>query len=106
MIAALAPDDDGNFMPEVSEKQRRRLSRQAGPLFADAVAAMCLFWRRQGVVPSALPEPVGRTVRSAWLARRRDEVKATIAERSARKVGRNDPCPCGSGKKYKRCCGA
>ncbi len=25
---------------------------------------------------------------------------------AARKVGRNDPCPCGSGKKYKRCCGA
>ncbi|MFC1705359.1 YchJ family protein [Planctomycetota bacterium] len=25
--------------------------------------------------------------------------------RSAPKVGRNDPCPCGSGKKYKRCCG-
>ncbi len=24
----------------------------------------------------------------------------------SRKVGRNDPCPCGSGKKYKRCCGA
>ena len=21
------------------------------------------------------------------------------------KVGRNDPCPCGSGRKYKRCCG-
>ena len=25
--------------------------------------------------------------------------------RTARKVGRNEPCPCGSGKKYKRCCG-
>jgi preprotein translocase subunit SecA len=23
----------------------------------------------------------------------------------AEKVGRNDPCPCGSGKKYKKCCG-
>ncbi|HXW69574.1 MAG TPA: SEC-C metal-binding domain-containing protein, partial [Dissulfurispiraceae bacterium] len=23
-----------------------------------------------------------------------------------RKIGRNDPCPCGSGKKYKKCCGA
>ena len=23
----------------------------------------------------------------------------------AAKVGRNDPCPCGSGKKYKKCCG-
>ena len=26
--------------------------------------------------------------------------------RSETKVGRNDPCPCGSGKKYKKCCGA
>ncbi len=26
--------------------------------------------------------------------------------RGKHKVGRNDPCPCGSGKKYKRCCGA
>ena len=27
------------------------------------------------------------------------------AHREAAKVGRNDPCPCGSGKKYKKCCG-
>jgi preprotein translocase subunit SecA len=26
--------------------------------------------------------------------------------RTQRKVGRNEPCPCGSGKKYKKCCGA
>ena len=26
--------------------------------------------------------------------------------RVAQKIGRNDPCPCGSGKKYKKCCGA
>ena len=26
--------------------------------------------------------------------------------RAEAKVGRNDPCPCGSGKKYKKCCGA
>jgi preprotein translocase subunit SecA len=25
--------------------------------------------------------------------------------KSDKKVGRNDPCPCGSGKKYKKCCG-
>ena len=25
--------------------------------------------------------------------------------RAAKKVGRNEPCPCGSGKKYKNCCG-
>lgn len=28
------------------------------------------------------------------------------AERESAKVGRNDPCPCGSGKKWKKCCGA
>jgi preprotein translocase subunit SecA len=32
--------------------------------------------------------------------------KAAQARRSTDKVGRNDPCPCGSGKKYKRCCGS
>ncbi|NLA25785.1 MAG: hypothetical protein GX878_00155, partial [Firmicutes bacterium] len=26
--------------------------------------------------------------------------------RAEKKIGRNDPCPCGSGKKYKKCCGS
>jgi preprotein translocase subunit SecA len=30
--------------------------------------------------------------------------KGVTIRREGRKVGRNDPCPCGSGKKYKRCC--
>ncbi|MDD6728665.1 MAG: preprotein translocase subunit SecA [Eubacteriales bacterium] len=34
-----------------------------------------------------------------------DTVKATPV-RKGHKVGPNDPCPCGSGKKYKKCCGA
>ncbi|MGE5503618.1 MAG: YchJ family protein [Actinomycetota bacterium] len=29
-----------------------------------------------------------------------------VEQRVAPKIGRNDPCPCGSGKKYKKCCGA
>ncbi len=29
----------------------------------------------------------------------------TVRKRASEKVGRNDPCPCGSGKKYKKCCG-
>ena len=31
--------------------------------------------------------------------------KPKPAQRKAKKVGRNAPCPCGSGKKYKKCCG-
>ncbi len=33
-----------------------------------------------------------------------DGAKPKVLKRSA-KIGRNDPCPCGSGKKYKNCCG-
>ncbi|MDX1631851.1 MAG: preprotein translocase subunit SecA [Thermoanaerobaculia bacterium] len=32
--------------------------------------------------------------------------KPETVTRDGEKVGRNDPCPCGSGRKYKRCCGA
>jgi SEC-C motif-containing protein len=35
-----------------------------------------------------------------------DYVKPETFHRAAPKVGRNDPCPCGSGKKHKKCCGA
>ncbi|MBQ2780266.1 MAG: preprotein translocase subunit SecA [Clostridia bacterium] len=35
-----------------------------------------------------------------------DKRSRTVRKTSAQKVGRNDPCPCGSGKKYKKCCGA
>lgn len=31
--------------------------------------------------------------------------KEPVRKTAAEKVGRNDPCPCGSGKKYKKCCG-
>jgi preprotein translocase subunit SecA len=31
---------------------------------------------------------------------------APAPRRETNKVGRNDPCPCGSGRKYKKCCGA
>jgi preprotein translocase subunit SecA len=33
-------------------------------------------------------------------------VQRTVRKTAEEKVGRNDPCPCGSGKKYKQCCGA
>ncbi len=40
------------------------------------------------------------------LPERDDEVLITgfTARRASEKIGRNDPCPCGSGKKYKKCC--
>jgi preprotein translocase subunit SecA len=42
---------------------------------------------------------------SAAQAPQQVESKKQPARRDEPKVGRNDPCPCGSGKKYKKCCG-
>ncbi len=48
-----------------------------------------------------------REQREMRLSRGRDEEKAAQQplKREGEKVGRNSPCPCGSGKKYKKCCG-
>jgi len=39
-------------------------------------------------------------------ARTINRATQTAPKVADKKVGRNDPCPCGSGKKYKKCCGA
>lgn len=48
---------------------------------------------------AAIPE-----IYKFWLPQRKTAIAQV--QREAPKVGRNDPCPCGSGKKYKKCCGA
>jgi uncharacterized protein len=42
-------------------------------------------------------------VREYWMALRNPP---QTVRRESPKIGRNDPCPCGSGKKFKQCCGA
>ncbi len=44
-------------------------------------------------------------IRAYW-QRRRDGAASGGKAAPAAKVGRNEPCPCGSGRKFKRCCGA
>ncbi len=51
-----------------------------------------------------LPAAV-REIYEFWLPARRAEAQISQAAISQR-VSRNEPCPCGSGKKYKKCCGA
>jgi len=44
---------------------------------------------------------IGRSIFEAVLEHRRIGEESAVSE----KVGRNEPCPCGSGKKFKKCCG-
>ncbi|MGA9572571.1 MAG: UPF0149 family protein [Lysobacterales bacterium] len=48
--------------------------------------------------------PNVREIHAHWLALRSDHAPAASVIHSEPKVGRNDPCPCGSGKKFKKCC--
>jgi hypothetical protein len=55
------------------------------------------MWNNRGWDTSALPNKHGKTF-SSWAGA---YVNSAGGER---KMGRNDPCPCGSGKKFKTCC--
>jgi preprotein translocase subunit SecA len=66
--------------------------------------------KEAGSRPAARPAP--RLVRPPVQADARRQLgsskppKLPPKHKTAAKIGRNDPCPCGSGKKYKKCCGA
>jgi len=50
-------------------------------------------------------EPRVRDIHAYWLVHRGDQSSVVSPQRrSEPRIGRNSPCPCGSGKKYKKCC--
>jgi len=53
---------------------------------------------KKGETPQGQSAPTPGEAQAGGDAKKRLKVKG-------KKVGRNDPCPCGSGKKYKHCCG-
>ena len=49
--------------------------------------------------------PNAQAIHAYWLQRREDfKPSVSTVRRESPRIGRNDPCPCGSGKKYKKCC--
>lgn len=71
-----------------------------GPNLHGALAsgAMDAAELRDGVLAMDLPS---EELRASMLG----EIVAATDPVKSKKVGRNDLCPCGSGKKYKKCCG-
>ncbi|MDH7479794.1 MAG: SEC-C metal-binding domain-containing protein, partial [Syntrophomonadaceae bacterium] len=75
---------------------------EAYQMFNEMIAAIreeAVRWAFQARLIET-PAPASRR-----LVENRQEDQAPQPVRSESRVGRNDPCPCGSGKKYKRCCG-
>jgi preprotein translocase subunit SecA len=68
----------------------------------DSVEKLCLVQIRREEEVERIEE---KQRQNYTMSRGEDTPAAATVKRVAAKVGRNDPCPCGSGKKYKKCCG-
>lgn len=79
-ILALCGDEVGNALLPIDTETEAEIAAEAPDMIP-----VCVF-----------------AIRDFWRARER----GTWPIRHPAKVGRNEPCPCGSGRKYKKCCGA
>jgi len=79
------------------------LSKETFTLFGDTVEELAGWYCFSEAFFEEERQREQRAAEQERLERQRQEM-AQLRARSGGKVGRNDPCPCGSGKKYKKCC--
>lgn len=94
------------------QKRNAELERKRQEIAKQAAAA------HQVVLPGQMPpaptqNPINVVIKREQVAQPTstsadgtDTRNKTVRKTAKDRVGRNDPCPCGSGKKYKKCCGA
>uniref|UniRef100_UPI003F493C24 UPF0149 family protein n=1 Tax=Cupriavidus yeoncheonensis TaxID=1462994 RepID=UPI003F493C24 len=101
-----------DWQPIMDDANGREWLRPIHLLGADNVAAeeeaLTRWPAQREELANQIPARIAAIYRY-WLPHRKtvhDQQLATTIQRKASKIGRNDPCPCGSGKKFKKCCGA
>ena len=80
---------------KVAEKVRKRVPQTIGDFVAD-------LGRRGRIADGEILGKYVAALREAYFEATAEKPKPVT--RPADKIGRNDPCPCGSGRKYKKCC--
>jgi hypothetical protein len=95
-------NEDGGLPPAP------RPARPKSPLILSGSEAAASASALNARPPAAESSPFGPPRRAQQQPPRvgGDDAKPVTVRRDEPKVGRNDPCPCGSGKKYKKCHGA
>lgn len=78
-------------------------TRKGGERDSDGTVSFTARYRHNGVEAALTETSRFRRVNGRWLYWDRD---AADGPPHAAGIGRNDPCPCGSGRKFKKCCGA
>ncbi|MDL2228982.1 YchJ family protein [Treponema sp. OttesenSCG-928-L16] len=77
---------------------------KGGPGDSEGTVEFEAAYTRDGLKDTHHERARFRKINGEWLYDDGEVVPVTMV-RTSPKVGRNDPCPCGSGKKYKHCCG-
>ncbi len=83
--------------------QGLRIDEEARPKVPRLISNFCADLERRGRLANG--EMLGKEIaamREAFLESMSEKQKPVV--RPSEKIGRNDPCPCGSGQKYKKCC--
>lgn len=107
MFLAVLGNPDGSHSVEMSATARKRLLRRLVTTLPNCLAAIRAFWSARGLGAGGPPPARSdASPRALWLRRQAASLAASPAAAwAAVRVGRNEYCPCGSGKKYKKCCG-
>lgn len=71
----------------------------------EGVVEFCATYRQKGARLKHHELATFKKLDDKWYFEDGAQVKPEQVKREGKKVGRNEPCPCGSGKKYKKCCG-
>ena len=70
----------------------------------EGIVEFSATYTRKGLRDVHLERAYFKKENDTWIYEAGELIPTTVV-REGEKVGRNDPCPCGSGKKYKKCCG-
>lgn len=89
-ILALCGDENGESLLGLKPEDEDRVVAEVTKLIPSCVAAIAAYWRGNGSKQISMPLTGGRAL---W------------PDQTSHKIGRNEPCSCGSGKKFKKCCG-
>ncbi|ACY16296.1 YchJ family protein [Haliangium ochraceum] len=81
-------------------------TKDGGPEDETGVVEFIARYQSEGKSVAHHERAVFQRIEGDWFYMDGEMAKPQPARRSTPKVGRNEPCPCGSGKKYKKCHGA
>ena len=99
------------FRSATATRMQRLMSAMAPRQFETNADAITVSEAESAVEPPKQPAaPSGETVADVFASMMSQAGRAAFqsapsAARAQQAAGRNDPCPCGSGKKFKKCCG-